>query len=523
MKKILLLIFLFLGVFLFGAKTTLGQTPYPTPTPTPVPTPPPGAGFCGDAFCDEEGRAGPVEACDQCVPDCGTCQPPGTEVCEEGICADGRAYKLYCSPGCLAEPRTCWFNNSCTWPPDNCNDFGPDPNEWCRPWISCGFGPAGCEIPICGAGGNCYVDCSVCAGGTPEPSPTAPPVCFDIPPTIPQLSSPLDGASNVNQDLLLDWDPLTSWGTNCAGNVNNYEVYLDSGVGDPTSLEDTVGESTTNLLVSSLTLGDTYSWKVVADNGVFTRESAIWSFTVTPILSAWWQSQDGDVHAEGFVTTSIPNTCTTPVCDPYASQEGTGGYPGVVSSFGSADFGDGSVSTEGWLANTGLPLTSTKYGYDPFYRRAGKPTSPAFTGGFPGDGVFYAGTSQTVSGPWTLSGQSTIIFVDGDLTINGNITVPVGSFLAFVVSGNITFGPSVSSAEGIYLADGTITTASSTTGFTGEGVFVGWSGFSLERDYGDVTNNDTPAEDFVWRPDLYIELLDTVLVREPLLWQEVAP
>ena len=49
--------------------------------------------------------------------------------------------------------------------------------------------------------------------------------------------------------------------------------------------------------------------------------------------------------------------------------------------------------------------------------------------------------------------QKVIFIVNGDVTINSNITVPNGAFLAVLSSGSINFGTLVTNADGWYLAD----------------------------------------------------------------------
>jgi len=63
-----------------------------------------------------------------------------------------------------------------------------------------------------------------------------------------------------------------------------------------------------------------------------------------------------------------------------------------------------------------------------------------------------------------ISGESYIIFIDGDLRLNHNITVASGGFLAMIVKGKVTVDPGATQLEGIYLIDETFTTNSATSG-----------------------------------------------------------
>ncbi|MBI2010089.1 MAG: hypothetical protein HYS86_02800, partial [Candidatus Chisholmbacteria bacterium] len=82
--------------------------------------------------------------------------------------------------------------------------------------------------------------------------------------------------------------------------------------------------------------------------------------------------------------------------------------------------------------------------------------------------------------------------------------------------------PAVANLEGVYIANGTISTGESDTKFTGEGTFVGWSGVNLQRDFEDTRNNTEPVEVFRYRPDFKLNL-PGFLRRPTIEWQEVAP
>ena len=108
--------------------------------------------------------------------------------------------------------------------------------------------------------------------------------------------------------------------------------------------------------------------------------------------------------------------------------------------------------------------------------------------------------------------QKAIFHVNGDVLVTGNITVPNGAFLAIIAKGTIAFDPSVSQADGWYVAknisvpcedvggDGCDKTDSQ---FLGNGTFVGWSGIALSRTRG-ITNNTAPSEKFTYRQDLFL-------------------
>lgn len=165
------------------------------------------------------------------------------------------------------------------------------------------------------------------------------------------------------------------------------------------------------------------------------------------------------------------------------------------------------------------------------------------------------------------SGENISIFVNGNLTISddGNdeskitqVTAKTaanqGGFLAFIVSGDIVVDGSVGShlnaitpnlptvnlinaqLEGVFIADGTLTIASSGIypdhKFIGAGTFVGWSGVNLDRQVEDpsddtdnanrVLNNNQAIDNFIYRADLLANWPDE-LKSSIVNWREVTP
>jgi len=133
--------------------------------------------------------------------------------------------------------------------------------------------------------------------------------------------------------------------------------------------------------------------------------------------------------------------------------------------------------------------------------------------------------------------EQIIVFINGDLNIDDTsgtdqqiITVEKGNigFLAFIVHGNInisanvghtnaTFNPRTANAplvEGVFITDKIIRIDGlqdvSDKKFIGAGTFVGWEGIQLNRSFavpGDNSvNNQEPAEVFIFRPDLTVNI-----------------
>jgi hypothetical protein len=160
------------------------------------------------------------------------------------------------------------------------------------------------------------------------------------------------------------------------------------------------------------------------------------------------------------------------------------------------------------------------------------------------------------------SGQSLVVFVDGNLTLsdsnsgdsNTKITrVDGGGFLAFIVNGDILVAANVghavfpttptvpvtsvanSNLEGVFIADGTLTIGSRfdlgetvpDRKFIGAGTFVGWTNVNLDRtfddgDLGPLLNNNQAIENFIYRPDLLANW-PTKLKASLSNWREVDP
>jgi len=121
-----------------------------------------------------------------------------------------------------------------------------------------------------------------------------------------------------------------------------------------------------------------------------------------------------------------------------------------------------------------------------------------------------------------ITNEIIVILVNGDVSIDYDISVAEGGFLAIISSGNITIGNEVTNVEGVYVADGIISSGTSESQLIGEGIFTGWLGIDLRRDFNTIQNNTTPAEKFIYRPDL-VRNVYHYLLKPKISWQEVAP
>ncbi|MCL4352893.1 Ig-like domain-containing protein [Patescibacteria group bacterium] len=251
---------------------------------------------------------------------------------------------------------------------------------------------------------------------------------------------------------------------------------------------------------------------------------------VTVESAAWFQTQGGDVHAQGSLTDKIPATAL----DPNLSLD-LNNYSGVIThqSFGGVNLGEGYSShneANRWLAESSYQ--GKPYGSFDFFKKkyALQMTQDNFNGSLPAqDGIYYSNGSETLNGnqgDWDLTGNHwLVILVEGDVNIPFNVVMGQGSFLAIASSGKITFGNNVRKAQGMFVANGTIETGSSDRAFEGQGIFAA-NTFDLNRDFADSRNRTTPAETFKARPDF---IMGSYKNKDENLWwffqkwQELAP
>lgn len=316
--------------------------------------------------------------------------------------------------------------------------------------------------------------------------------------------------------------------------------------------------------------------------GTVALQSTGVNFYRTVSSDSWWQVQGGPVLAltesGPAISSSIPDTCTTPTCQPsLITRAGgialTSGY--VVTGGGTVDLkrdvGDQVEANGASLIdedNRGILVNAqpAREDFDTFVRRyklpqtrvndfdgvsghpnlsnAAKPNVASHT---PANGVaaYWAGGNMTIDQPWNVAAnESIVIFVNGNLTLEdqANITVAQGGFLAFIVSGNIevtaNLGTGTASSvtpvvTGVFIADGAINVASRAGAgvgdlkFVGAGSFVGWGGVNLNRTFSDggaggASNNSYPSELFIYRPDFLLNAPDEMRLPR-YKWQEVAP
>jgi hypothetical protein len=260
----------------------------------------------------------------------------------------------------------------------------------------------------------------------------------------------------------------------------------------------------------------------------------------------WWQVIESDVITNGDIVSEIPSSCTAAVsCTNSIITEGSGNNSGVASAGNNINAGTGTVSeSNNWQASSSY--NGPTYNYDYFEDRSscgtfstlGSSTVDSLsdlTSGTQSSGYYwkrYTGSTLTISSNISLGDNKVILFVDGDLRIEGRITFNDGTgFFMVVVSGDIIVEPSVGGSadsspdlEGIYYTDEQFRTGTNGIGADEQlhirGSVAAFDRIVLERS----TPNDAtaPAELFEYAPETLLRL-PTCIGERSVEWRELAP
>lgn len=267
----------------------------------------------------------------------------------------------------------------------------------------------------------------------------------------------------------------------------------------------------------------------------------------------WWQVVDADVATNSDLNSKVP-------AGKFFDTIGGGGYPGIPAYGGVTNLAAGKISTSGWVAASNVGTTKA-FDYN-FFSQAipadtviNAITTPDIDGSFFDSGGtlshgFYwykfdgtagatSGLDLTITNPSSLGNRKVVLLVgSANLNLKGkiNLTKGQGFFMAIAGKdaggnkGNINIDPTVggggTNLEGIYFADGAISTgttgAANDSQLTFRGSVSANGGISLQRDLGEPANTTTPAEVFEYAPD-QIMLFPKILGVRKINWKEVAP
>jgi hypothetical protein len=248
-------------------------------------------------------------------------------------------------------------------------------------------------------------------------------------------------------------------------------------------------------------------------------------FHLTASRGAWWQAEGAGVYVGGGQLRSILPSASSRLILAPAGQTAAA----LLMNGGTPELGSlGSLSDPLWLAKT--KYKGKTMGYDYFAAHMGvvKGQSSDWTlsdeivmADYPSgkDFGYKAGFGTVANNIDVSATQSYVVFVNGDLQINADITVANGGFLTFIVNGNVTVAPGVTTTQGLYVMDGNFVTEADSTQLDVQGSVVVWGEFSLGRDLG-TSNATIPAEKFTYRADLIANMPDKMKVFA-LQWQEV--
>ena len=236
----------------------------------------------------------------------------------------------------------------------------------------------------------------------------------------------------------------------------------------------------------------------------------------------WWQAVGGAVISGGNIySTEMPageqlvagNTDSSTAIALYSGNLGLGGGDTV------------------WKVDS--PLANQEISYEVFEGKIPSDAVINAASGTMGTGSFSGGSISpdgykwfTSPGDLTLTNTningSAILFVNGNLTITGNVTLAsaANDFLLIVVSGDIILSPTVTTLQGIFFADGSFTTGSGAQPLAVTGSVVTLSGVTLSRDLGG--GNANPAETFTMNPANYLHFPRS-LSPNKIVWREVVP
>lgn len=325
--------------------------------------------------------------------------------------------------------------------------------------------------------------------------------------------------------------------------------------GPPASFSVTVGNASTG---GACNAGGSKSGACDANGNI-----ANLNFGITNSVP-WIQTTSGDVYYPSG--SQIPDN--NPTCGPYMSLRGSGGTPGIINCAGSTcNFGAGQASQNPYNWQIGPPNTSTYTpksaelitSYNSMLARAQQsgitPTplgsSQCGAGGISNcvlaaglaNGVYIANGNLTLTGAsYTLgANRDVVILVNGDLNINTEFHVPVGSTALFSVSGNINVASTVgelvatslrSNVEGYYSTDrnfnvlgtNSCPTADRRLNVAGSVVInAALTGGSLNYDRDLCANNlQCPIFMVLERPDFVLNAPDFFKTTRRI-WQEIAP
>ncbi len=270
------------------------------------------------------------------------------------------------------------------------------------------------------------------------------------------------------------------------------------------------------------------------------------NLSVLIVPGKFWQAINGDVIAAGSIRSLVPQDNYF-LLKPGNTANDT---PGIAFYGTSIDTGQGSVSEKGWKVNSNITGIYSSYNYSYFESKApsevrtkwgesppqglvNNPANPMSLSGLTtgNNSIFKDGYYWTkVNGNLQISSSSNfnqklVLFVNGDVMINGDISLGTSGFLMIIASGNISIMPDVTRVDGIFITNGSFSTGTRGLRLDNQlkvnGTVVANS-FLLQRSLPANIAQSTSAELFEYRPNLVLSM-PFVFYRKTFNWREVNP
>lgn len=397
--------------------------------------------------------------------------------------------------------------------------------------------PAGCGYPTNGCQGTFTI------GSVPSPTPTRiptatppgptatpPPGTTPSPSPTPPSQPPFSVQVNIweGNNCSVTTTPVTStFAATIEAKLNNQPTGTNLPINHTITVLGLIPGRTSTFALKNLPAG--WSRATNCSSAIVSRQQFSQgpvNFWVEEAVDPWWQSAAGDIY--GYVVYSaIP-----------AISDGFLSLKLGLSDSGAFIFGDKSNVPNDRIresnplnkAETELSLKENYAYFDELTRDFEKQifsgsAYPAFPTKTPNRQATILKTEDNLqlNSSWGSS-DKVIVFVEKNLRINKDQTVPLGSYLHFIVGGNITIDKEVGILEGMYSADGNIVIEAGPKRFVSRGSVVsfGSSGIKSLRSLPGVDNNTQSATKFEYRPDLVVNT-PRELRSTDSSWTEVAP
>ena len=136
-----------------------------------------------------------------------------------------------------------------------------------------------------------------------------------------------------------------------------------------------------------------------------------------------------------------------------------------------------------------------------------------------------SGTAEITAAGFSFGGQSGVVFIDGNLNIDGVVKITISSrALIFIVNGAITVDSDVDEIDGIFVSNntGAFNSGSGTNQLVVNGSVLAFGGVDFGRDLSGSDNEDTPAELIQYQPS-YLWILREIAGETTIGFKELTP